>query len=158
MVNIRNLIGILALFLTACGQPPADAPTTNSAELIERVASEFVDGYYAHYPEDVYEIGYPDSPMHRFGDHGEESEVAWDAQVDDWLATLDGIALDSVTDTNSALTYVFAREIMQSLVARRACRNELWNISPTWTGWPFFFAATFAVQPVATAEEHGLEV
>ena len=42
---------------------------------------------------------------------------------------------------------------MQSIVDRRVCQTELWNISPTWTGWQFMFASTLAVQPVATAAE-----
>jgi uncharacterized protein (DUF885 family) len=29
----------------------------------------------------------------------------------------------------------------------------LWNISPTWTGWQFMFAATLAIQPVDTADQ-----
>jgi hypothetical protein len=73
------------------------------------VATDFVAGYYAQYPEEVYEIGYPDAPMDRFGDHSEAALAAWNARVDSWLATLNGIDLAGITDSNSALTYVFAR-------------------------------------------------
>jgi uncharacterized protein (DUF885 family) len=121
--------------------------------LIDQVATDFVAGYYAQYPEEVYEIGYPDAPMDRFGDHSEAALAAWNARVDSWLATLNGIDLAGITDSNSALTYVFAREKMQAIVDRRICRNALWNISPTWTGWQFMFASTLAVQPVDTDRE-----
>jgi hypothetical protein len=57
--------------LAACSEPPAEAVDNSTADLVKRIANEFVDGYYAQYPEEVYEIGYPDSPMDRFGNHSE---------------------------------------------------------------------------------------
>jgi uncharacterized protein (DUF885 family) len=35
-------------------------------------------------------------------------------------------------------------------VARRTCETQLWNVSPTWTGWQNFFPGVFAKQPVGT--------
>jgi len=144
----RVSICILALVLGACSKPGDDA-----AALINQVASDFVDGYYAQFPEEVYEIGYAGAPLDRFGDQSASALADWDARVDAWLQTLDAIDLAEVTDTNAALTYVFARERMQSIVDRRVCRTELWNVSPDWTGWQFMFSSTLAVQPVDTAPE-----
>ncbi|MGI9201883.1 MAG: DUF885 domain-containing protein [Woeseiaceae bacterium] len=146
----RILISILALIFVACSEEPADPGGETAAEQIDRVATEFVAGYYAHYPEEVYEIGYPDAPMDRFGDHSEESSAAWNKSVDGWLAELDSIDLNAVEETSTALTYVFTREKLQSIANLRVCRMDLWNISPTWTGWQYMFASTMAVQPVAT--------
>ena len=140
----RILICSLVLLLVACSEQPADPAGETAAERIDRVATEFVDGYYAHYPEEVYEIGYEDGPMDRFGDHSEESTAAWNARVDGWLAELDSINLDEVEATSTALTYVYAREKLQSIVNLRVCRMDLWNISPTWTGWQYMFASTKA--------------
>ena len=153
MANYRISICILTLLLAACTQQAADPATDDTADLVKQVANEFVDGYYAHYPEEVYEIGYPDSPMDRFGDHSEEAMLEWNATVDQWLATLDSIDLDSVTDSGTALTYLFAREKMQAIVDMRVCQTELWNISSTWTGWQYMFSSTMAVQPVDTAAQ-----
>lgn len=159
MINARISICILALIISACGRQQAgEPPPDTAATLINQVASEFVAGYYAQYPEEVYEIGYPDAPLDRFGDHSEQALAAWNTSIDNWLAALDGIDLTQVTDTNAALTFVFAREKMQSIVDRRVCRTELWNISPTWTGWQFMFASTLAVQPVATPTERAAAV
>jgi uncharacterized protein (DUF885 family) len=153
-VSISRLpICILALIIAACSEQPADPAGETAAQKIDRVATEFVDGYYAHYPEEVYEIGYEDGPMDRFGDHSEESTAAWNARVDGWLAELDSINLDKVEETSTALTYVYAREKLQSIANLRVCRMDLWNISPTWTGWQYMFASTMAVQPVATDAE-----
>ena len=100
---------ILTLSLGACSEPPADEPKNTAEDRVIQVATEFVDGYYSKYPEEVYEIGYPDSPMDRFGDNSEEALADWDERIDNWLAILDGVNLDAITDTNAALTYVFAR-------------------------------------------------
>jgi uncharacterized protein (DUF885 family) len=139
--------------LAACSEPPAESADDSTADLIERIANEFVDGYYAQYPEEVYEIGYPDSPMDRFGNHDETSTAEWNAKIDSWLAALDGIDLETVEESSTALTYVFAREKMQAIVDKRVCHLDLWNVSPTWTGWQYMFPSTLAVQPVATESE-----
>jgi len=149
----RFFLCILALYLGACAEPPADEPKDTAAERVAQVATEFVHGYYSQFPEEVYEIGYPDSPMDRFGDHSEEALAAWDARVDQWLAELDGIDPGSISDSATALTYVHARAMMQANVDRRVCQQDLWNISPTWTGWQYMVASTLAIQPVDTAEQ-----
>lgn len=153
MPNIKLFICILALMLAACSERTTETADESAEDIVNRIANEFVDGYYAHYPEEVYEIGYPDSPMDRFGDHSETSTQDWNAKVDFWLLELDTIELESVEQASTALTYVFAREKMQAIVDRRICQTELWNISPTWTGWQYMFSSTLAVQPVANESE-----
>ncbi len=153
MTKHRISLCILALYLGACAEPPADEPKNAAADRVAQVATEFVHGYYSQFPEEVYEIGYPDSPMDRFGDHSEEALAAWDARVDQWLAELDSIDPGSITDTSTVLTYVYARAMIQALVDRRVCQQDLWNISPTWTGWQYMVASTLAIQPVDTAEQ-----
>lgn len=144
---------LLALALAGCAEKSAGPETQSSDARIDQIASEFVAGYYAQYPEEVYEVGYPDAPMDRFGDHSETATAAWHAQLDRWLAELNAIDPDTVEQAATARTYVFAREKMQAMVNRRVCKTELWNISPTWTGWQYSFASTLAIQPVATAAE-----
>lgn len=153
MPSFRLSLSTLALALTACSGEAPEPVSASSDARIDQIASDFVAGYYEHYPEYVYEIGYPDAPMDRFGDHSESATADWQSQVDRWLAELDTIDLDSVKSAASARTYVFAREKLQSIVNRRVCKSELWDISPTWTGWQYMFASTLAVQPVATDGE-----
>lgn len=141
------------LFLLACSRQAAETGDPDVDAEVARIASDFVAGYYTHYPEEVYEIGYPGAPMDRFGDHSETSTAAWNAQVDRWLAELNAIDPASVNESSTARTYVFARERLQSIVNRRVCKTELWNVSPTWTGWQYMFASTLAVQPAGTATE-----
>jgi len=147
----RNVFLALCLsaLLPACsGDTPQDP-----AQRVAAVASEFVDGYYAQFPEEAYELGYPDVPMDRFGDHSAAALARWDAQVDAWIAALDGVDPAGLAGKPEAVTYAFAHDRLQSLADLRVCRMSLWNVSPDWTGWQYMMVATLAIQPVETGAE-----
>ena len=146
---LKRLIPIAVLALTACSEAPVD----DSAERVNQVASDFVHGYFSQFPEEVYEVGYGGAPMDRFGDHSETAMAEWDAKIDQWLVALDAVDVQTLAGTAEAVTYAFTREQLQTQVDRRVCQTDLWNISPTWTGWQFMFASTLAIQPVASAEQ-----
>jgi uncharacterized protein (DUF885 family) len=139
----------VALALAACSSDPVD----ESAERVNQIASDFVNGYFSQFPEEVYEVGYGDAPMDRFGDHSEKAMAEWDARVDHWIMLLDEIDVEALAGTPEAITYTFTREQLQTHIDRRVCQTDLWNISPTWTGWQFMFASTLAIQPIASAKE-----
>lgn len=143
------IIIVFSTLLSSCSKEPADT----TSERIDRIAAEFVDAYYAHYPEEAFESGYPDAPSDRFGDHSAESRAAWDQKVDRWLQQLDSIDPSALSGTPSAITYLFALDRLQAIDERRVCRTELWNISPTWTGWQTTVVDTLAGQPVETATQ-----
>ena len=144
-----SLTALLALAIAACSHSDQDT----AAEQANQIAQEFVDGYYAQYPEEIYEVGYPEPSPDRFGDHSPETLSAWNATVDGWIAALDAIDVTQLAGMPEQVTYVFARERLQAIVDRRVCGSELWTISPTWTGWQYMLSSTLAVQPVDTAAE-----
>ena len=148
-MNLKRLFPIVALAFAAC----SDAPVDDSADRVNQIASDFVRGYFTQFPEEVYEVGYGGAPMNRFGDHSEPAMAEWDARIDHWLMSLNEIEVEMLAGTPEAITYVFTREHLQAHVDRRVCQTDLWNISPTWTGWQFMFASTLAIQPIASAEE-----
>ena len=148
-MTLKRLLPMVALALAAC----SDAPVDDSAERVNQIASDFVNGYFSQFPEEVYEVGYGGAPMNRFGDHSEVAMAEWDARVDQWLTLLNGANVEALAGTPEAVTYVFTREQLQTHVDRRVCRTDLWNISPTWTGWQFMFASTLAIQPIASPRE-----
>ncbi|HYW31001.1 MAG TPA: DUF885 domain-containing protein [Gemmatimonas sp.] len=137
----------------ACDTATPVATPANPAATARTVAQEFVDGYYHQFPEEAYEVGYPDTPMDRLGDRSAAAMSAWRSKEDAWLAVLMKIDPDSLEGTDAATPYAFTRDRLEASVARRVCRTELWNISPTWTGWQSMLASTFGQQPVTTAEE-----
>jgi uncharacterized protein (DUF885 family) len=136
---------LLFLSIAAC----SGSSDESAAMRVNDIAQEFVDGYYAQYPGETYEVGYPELSPDHFGDHSQASRAAWDANVDGWMAALNQIDIKQLGGPEQ-ITYVFARERMQAIIDLRVCHTELWNISPTWTGWQYMFASTLAVQPVAT--------
>jgi uncharacterized protein (DUF885 family) len=149
-LNNKFLIFIvLGLGLAACS---AESPVDPAAET-DRIASEFIVGFYQQYPEEAQESGFPDAPNDRFGDHSAAGVAAWDAQVDQWLEELNAVDTEAINGTPTATTWLFTQDRLQALVDRRVCRTELWNISPTWTGWQVLLPSTFALQPVGTAAE-----
>ena len=113
------------------------------------IADEYVAGYYDQFPEEAYETGYP-APLDRMGDHSPAAREAWNAREDAWLSRLGGIDPASLEGTEASVPYTYSLERLQASVTRRVCRTELWNVSPTWTGWQNFFPGVFAKQPVGT--------
>jgi uncharacterized protein (DUF885 family) len=131
------------------GSVPADESTKASAARAEAIADEYVTEYYHQFPEEAYETGFP-APLDRLGDRSLVALAAWEAREDAWLAALGEIDPASLEGTGAAVPYAFARERLEAATARRVCRTELWNVSPTWTGWQNFFPNVFAQQPVGT--------
>jgi uncharacterized protein (DUF885 family) len=113
------------------------------------IADEYVTGYYDQFPEEAYETGFP-AALDRLGDRSHEALAAWEAREDAWLEALERIDPADLEETEAAVPWAFARERLAASVARRVCRTELWNVSPTWTGWQNFFPNVFAQQPVGT--------
>lgn len=140
---------VLAMVQGCTEAPPPEPPS--AAETATRIAAEFVDAYYTQFPEEVYEVGYPDAPMDRLGDHSEAARAAWDQRLDEWHAELSGLDPEELGD--AAVPWRFTLERLEALIDRRVCRMELWNVSPTWTGWQYSVISTLAQQPVDTAEE-----
>lgn len=156
MKQTFRLIGMITLagiVLAACSEKVVDDEVAAAAALVNEVATEFVDAYYAQYPEEVYEVGYPGSPMDRFGDHGTARIDAFHGRVERWLERLRAIDSALLDGTPAETTYGFARERLEAIAARRVCRMDWWNISPTWTGWQPQLISTLAVQPVESAKE-----
>jgi uncharacterized protein (DUF885 family) len=117
------------------------------------VAQSFVDGYYHQFPEEAYEVGYPDTPMDRLGDRSQAGMDAWRSREDGWLDELGALPASELEGSDAAIPYAFTRDRLEASVGRRVCRSELWNVSPTWTGWQSMLGSTFSQQPVATAGE-----
>lgn len=147
-----SLLLCAPLFASACADE-AGRPESDDASTANAIAQHYVDGYYHQFPGEAYEIGYPDTPMDRFGDRSLTAMAAWQAREDAWLDTLRSLNPAPLVGTDAAVPYAFALDRLEASVARRVCRMELWNVSPTWTGWQSMLGSTMAVQPVATEGE-----
>lgn len=147
---MRVFLGLAVLpatLMAACSGADGPAPAVN------RVADDVLRGYYEQFPEQAFDPGYPDAPADRFGDFSPAAISAWDARVDAWTAELAAMDVGRLAGRPEALTYGFTSRLLEALADLRVCRGELWNVSPTWSGWQSMFAATLAVQPIATDDE-----
>ncbi|MEJ2205191.1 MAG: DUF885 domain-containing protein [Gemmatimonadota bacterium] len=145
------VLGALPALTFCAGEPETDRG--DDAAVAIAVAQHYVDAYYHQFPGEAYEIGYPDTPLDRFGDRSVEATAAWQSREDAWLDTLRALDPAALEGTDAAIPYAFALDRLEAGVARRVCRMELWNVSPTWTGWQSMMASTLAVQPVDTEAE-----
>ncbi|MEJ2482970.1 MAG: DUF885 domain-containing protein [Gemmatimonadota bacterium] len=143
--------------LAACSASPDDADRAEEELMPEEdpvaaalaIADEYVNGYYDQFPEEAYETGFP-AALDRLGDRSPAALAAWEEREDAWLSALERIDAADLESTEAAVPYAFARARLAAAVARRVCRTELWNVSPTWTGWQNFFPNVFAQQPVGS--------
>ncbi|NQD37857.1 DUF885 domain-containing protein [Permianibacter sp. IMCC34836] len=153
MSGFRPLLLLLAAVMaTSCSQSQPE-PKESAADAAMRIAQEYVDGYYHQFPEEAYEIGYPDTPMDKLGDRSVAAITAWQASEDGWLNALKQIDAAQLAGTPAAVPYSFTRDRLEAAAARRVCHTELWNVSPTYNGWQSMLASTFAQQPVSSDTE-----
>ncbi len=93
------------------------------------------------------------------GDHGHLPEhtlasiAEWEGRVDGIYEDLRTIDVEALDDPAAEVTYGFLTNWIENDRGFRQCRMELWNVSPTYTGWQSEFALLSSVQPVATAPE-----
>jgi len=144
------LLALVTVAVAGCARSDAGADAAAEAKA---VATEFADGYYHQFPEEAYEIGYPDTPMDQLGDRSQSSMDAWRTKEDAWLERLRAIDTTALKGTDGWAPYAFTLDRLEASEGRRVCHMELWTVSPTWTGWQSMLSSTFAQQPVATPEE-----
>ncbi|HKY61378.1 MAG TPA: DUF885 domain-containing protein [Gemmatimonadota bacterium] len=150
-------VATLVLALACADNGPAPPPESASvtADPVARslaLAEGYVEAYYEQFPEEAYEAGYPDAPGDRLSDRSPAAIAAWHAREDSLLRALEAIDSTALAGTEAAIPHAYALDRLRASVARRVCRTDLWNVSPTWTGWPELFPSVFAQQPVDTPD------
>ncbi len=150
----------LALSLLSCeqGVPPEgdeQASARSADDAVARalaIAQSYVDGYYRDFTDQAYDSGYTDLDYSRLVDHSLDALAAWQRREDAWLEGLRAIDPAVLEGTEAEVPYAYALDRIKAHVGLRACRVELWNVSPAWTGWQSALASTFAQQPVASEQ------
>jgi len=153
-MSFFTVLTAFCVVLSACESD--DAPDVSPGGQVTAaldVAEEFVNGYYHQFPEEAFEIAYPDTPMDRLGDRSEAAMNAWNARLETWMARLDALDPAVLEGTDAAIPYAFTRDRIAARLGTRVCRTELWKVSSTSNGWMAMLSSTFAVQPVETAAE-----
>ena len=162
-----------ATLLIACGPtPPARAPAPEAggaesdvvvpveplsadeaARRIDDIADAYVAAYFRRHPESATIEGVEGADHGALDDNSLNAVAAWRGAQRELLADLAAVDTSALEPgSRGRVTYHFLREVLESHLGREVCRMELWNVSPTWTGWQAEKAFLATIQPVGTPE------
>ena len=119
------------------GQLPATGQATEREAVFEvkQLADEYVGAYFEQFPEEALMSGAPDDNPSQLSDPSLDSRARWQIRQQELLARLDQIDTSQIRDPAARITAGFLRNRLESARDMNVCRMELWDVSPTWTGW-----------------------
>jgi len=138
-----------SLIAAGCSSEAPDPEPTESR--IEAIADEILAATMERYPMmgTYYSI---DGARHdRLYDNSLDALTEWQAQEDAWLSELNSIDSPAEVGSRDWVTYGILHEALESSVATRICRSELWQASST-TSWHTGMPFVFEIQPVDTPD------
>jgi uncharacterized protein (DUF885 family) len=142
--------------MTGCTSSPdqevADGQEA-AAAAIDQLADRYVSSYFEAFPHYALLSGAPDARPAELADHSLPALAEWAAKEDRMLQELQDIDLASLEGTPQAVTYKILQNQLESAIGWRICRMELWNVSPTWTGWQSELALLASSLPNGTTDE-----
>jgi uncharacterized protein (DUF885 family) len=149
----RGLATCVLVLTMACSRaaPPPPAPD-DSAPRVTALADRYVKEYFDAFPYQALTSGAPDAHPDQLVDHSLAALKRWQDREDALLRDLKEIDLARLDGTPQAITYKFLQNQLESAQAFRVCRMELWNVSPTYTGWQADFAVAAGLQATNTDE------
>jgi uncharacterized protein (DUF885 family) len=147
----RPLVVAVALLVAAgCSRPPHDARASHAGD-VTALADRYIDAYFEAFPEAATFSGVADAPHDRLSDISPEAIASWRATEDAVSDALGRIDATSIPEGSpEAVTYGFLHEVLRNARDFRTCEMELWNVSPTYTGWPALMGGLADLQPVDT--------
>jgi uncharacterized protein (DUF885 family) len=154
--------GSVVLALAACSsassrsvdRTPAPAAALRQADAGRRITA-IADSYYQSFlnarPLRAFAAGAPDAALDRVDDNSLAGLARWQQQENTWLAELRTISPSNLAAGSEAVTYHVVRHVLESSIARRICRDELWPARQQ--GGPQQLPTLVAMlQPVGTTE------
>ena len=151
----KLLIVVATLGLAACqaDAPPADiaAEVPSPADAMNDIADRYYTWTLDRLPEQAYFAAIDLERHDGIFDNSPEALARDQAAQDAFLAEITAIAGEDLTGKPAWITKVLVEQQLRSSVARRVCREELWNISQM-GGWHSGYSQIATLQPVDTAE------
>jgi uncharacterized protein (DUF885 family) len=126
-------LSLVAIACTATAPPGPDPVKVGQS--INAVADSFLHGYLDAFPENALAMGARDPRPSILGDHSLPALRRWEQKEDALLAQLKAIDIKPVEERPEGVTYKFLQNLIEADQGFRVCKTELWNVSPTWTGW-----------------------
>jgi uncharacterized protein (DUF885 family) len=118
-------------------------------------ADRYIAAYFEAFPHQATLLGAADAQHDRLPDLSLEARTRWETTEDSILGALEAIDETGLEiGSPEAITYGFLTDFIRNARAWRMCRMELWNVSPTWTGWQQELALLASSQPIGTPEQN----
>jgi uncharacterized protein (DUF885 family) len=137
--------------LAACSTGPAGTPAPKPGSGVNAVADEYYQAFVELRPLSAFFSGVPEAALDRLNENSLAAVARWQKREDGWLARLRTIPESSLAGKPDRVTYAVLRYTLESSVARRVCRDELWGVSQQ--GGPQQLPGRLATsQPVGTEE------
>ncbi len=160
MRSSLSLFIVMVVLVTGCDGPSSESGNGSTetegdgvAARVSALADDYVESYFDAFPYHAVSYGAPDRHPTQLGDHSLEALARWQSREDKFLAKLEEIDLAEIEGRPEAMTYKFLRHLLEASRGFRACRMELWNVSPTWTGWQGELPLIAGQVPVDTLED-----
>ena len=151
---MKRLLRIAALLAApACAGvavTPSPAPST-AGTTVTQVADDFMAAYFERYPEVATIYGIPNRRHDRLTDNTLSAVKAWEVKEDAWLRDIRAVDATALAGTPPAVAYSILRETLESSVAARVCRGELWSVNQL-VGWQANLGYIADIQPVGTEQ------
>ncbi|MBT8400715.1 MAG: DUF885 domain-containing protein [Rhodothermia bacterium] len=157
MTNIPIRAALLAsmsmVVLAATQGCSTDDRATGVTVAVDRIADEYVVEYFQKFPQSATSEGVENADHHRLEDTSPKAYSAWHLVEDALLLRLEELDTSALDGTPQYITYQFLKSRLKQSIGRRVCRMELWNVSPTYTGWQARIAFLASIQPVGDDPE-----
>jgi uncharacterized protein (DUF885 family) len=148
----RAAAALLALTCAACG---ASGEKGAPGAAVTALADRYVAAYFDAFPDQATISGVAAGPHDRLPDLSPAARTAWQATEDSIFQALEALDASKLpAGSAEAVTYGFLHEWVRNNREFRVCRMELWNVSPTWTGWPSTMSDLANAQPLGTPEKN----
>lgn len=142
---------VCVALVLACSSPVR--ASQNSLDESSAVVNKVADEYLAHIietnPEAAYFAGTKLDRHDGMSSNKPSDMAASDAAVDAMLATLRAVDSETLVGDASWITHALLLEELESSVATRVCRTEIWNINQM-GGWHSGFTQIAQLQPVGS--------
>jgi len=126
------------------------AQTDSLASRVRQLADSYLVAYFAQHPDEATADGVATGPHDRLPDNSPEALARWQTREDAWFARLRRINPRPLAGRPEWVSYGIMRDALESSIATRACRFELWSIAHTGGGWLATITSLAALQAVGT--------
>ena len=131
-----NVLAVSALFFAAaCTTAPPGPDPDQVAKDVNAVADTYLHSYLDAFPESALAIGARDPHPSQLGDHSLPALKKWGQREDELLAKLKKIDIKAIDGTAGSGHVQVPAEPARGRAGLPRLPAELWNVSPTWTGW-----------------------